>query len=307
LTTETSLSLTKFWQPRYWGLWAGIGILKLIVLLPVRWQLKIGRRIGRLLHYGARKRRHYARVNIHLCFPELDESAVDQLVLRHFESIGMSVIEMGLTWFTDREHLRRRTQVKGLEHFQAAMESNRGVLLYTGHFTTLEAAGPRLQMLCNNLHAVYRQINNPMLDALFMDGRQRSLAVIPKSNTRGIIRTLRKGATIWYAPDQAYVGKLSEVLDFFGEPAMTNVATSQLAHMSDAVVIPFFPSRTNDNGEWLIEFGPPLQDFPGGNARADTERLTTLLEAHIRTCPEQYYWIHRRFKGRPAPLADVYK
>jgi KDO2-lipid IV(A) lauroyltransferase len=307
LTTDTKLSLTKFWQPRYWGLWAGIGLLRLIALLPITWQLKIGRRIGRLLHYGAAKRRHYAAVNIRLCFPELDDKAVDQLVLRHFESIGMSVIEMGLAWFTDPVHLRQRTQVKGLEHFQAAMESGRGVLLYTGHFTTLEAAGPKLQVLCTNLHVVYQQLNNPMLDALFMHGRQLTAAAVPKDNTRGMIRTLRKGAPVLYAPDQAYDGKLSELLDFFGEPAMTNVATSQLARMSKAVVMPFFPSRTDDDGEWQLEFGPPLQDFPGKDARIDTERLTALLEAHIRTCPEQYLWIHRRFKGRPAPLENVYE
>ena len=280
--------------------------MKLITLLPIPWQLGIGRRIGRLLHYVARKRQHYARVNIHLCFPELSDNAVDQLVLRHFESIGMSVIEMGLAWFTDPAHLRQRTKVKGFEHFQAAMNSGRGVLLYTGHFTTLEAAGPKLQILCPNLHAVYRQIKNPMIDALFMYGRQLTVTVISKDNTRGMIRTLRKGATIWYAPDQAYGGKLSELLNFFGEPAMTTVATSQLASMSKAVVMPFFPSRTDDNGEWLLEFGAPLEDFPGDNASADTERLIELLEQHIRTVPEQYYWIHKRFKGRPQPYADPY-
>jgi KDO2-lipid IV(A) lauroyltransferase len=261
-----------------------------------------------VLHRLAAKRRHYARVNVGLCFPELDDQALDQLVVKHFESIGLSVIEMGLAWFADPEYLRQRTKVKGLEHFQAAMASGQGVLLYTGHFTTLESAGPKLQLLCTNLHAVYRRINNPMLDALFMHGRELTATVIPKDNTRGMIRTLRKGATIWYAPDQAYGGKLSELLDFFGEPAMTNVATSQLARMSKSIVLPFFPSRTDDEkGEWLLEFGAPLEDFPGDDPRADTERLHALLEAHIRTCPEQYYWIHKRFKGRPEPLPNVYE
>lgn len=282
-------------------------MLRLIIVLPIAWQLKIGRFIGRLIHSGSRKRRHYAQVNIRLCFPDFDDNAVDELVLRHFESFGMSVIEVGLAWFIDPAHLRKRTQVKGIEHFQAALESGRGVLLYTGHFTTLEAAGPKLQVLCNNLHAVYRQFNNPMIDALFMYGRQLTATVIPKDNTRSMIRTLRKGAPIWYAPDQAYAGKLSELLDFFGEPALTNVATSQLARMSQAIVMPFFSRRTDDNGEWLLEFGAPLEDFPSDNVKADTERLVGLLEQHIRSCPEQYLWIHRRFKGRPEPHVDPYE
>ena len=306
MTNAPPPQLRNFWQPRYWGLWAGIGLLKLTARLPVSWQLKIGRRVGRLLHFGSRKRRHYARVNIRLCFPELDEGQVDRLVLRHFESIGMSVIEMGLAWFTDPVHLRERTRVKGLEHFRAAQQSGRGILLYTGHFTTLESAGPRLQVLCSNLHAVYRQIKNPLIDALFMYGRQLTAAVIPKDNTRSMIRTLRKGEIVWYAPDQAYGGKLSKLLNFFGEPAMTTVATSQLARMSQAVVMPFFPSRTDDDGQWLLEFGAPLEGFPSDDAGADTERLIGLLEEHIRKYPEQYYWIHKRFKGRPEPHDNPY-
>lgn len=307
MTTEASLSPANFWQPRYWGLWLGIGVIRLLALLPIGWQLTVGRYFGRGLQHIARKRRHYTRVNISLCFPELDSEAVDQLVIRHFESLGMGLAEMGLAWFANPRRLQHRTQVKGLEHLQTAMDTGRGVLLYTGHFTTLEAAGPKLQILISNLHAVYRQFHNPMIDALFMRGRQLAATVIPKDNTRAMIRVLRKGGTIWYAPDQAYLGKLSELLDFFGEPAMTNVATSQLARMSKAVVVPFFPRRTNDNGEWLLEFGAPLENFPGENPAVDTERLNRLLEAHIRTCPEQYYWVHKRFKGRPEPLSDPYQ
>jgi len=281
--------------------------MRLITLLPIPWQLKMGRGIGRLIYYGGHKRRAYARVNIGLCFPELDDEAVDQLVLKNYESMGMSVVEMGLAWFSDPKHLRQRTRVKGLEYFQAAMDSDRGVLLYTGHFTTHEASGPKFQLLCTNLHLFNRHFNNPLINTLFIRGHKITAAAIPKDNARSMVRTLREGATIWYAPDQAYVGKLSELLYFFGEPAMTSVATSQLARMGQAIVMPFFPSRTDDNGEWLLEFGAPLENFPSDDARADTQRLTTLLEAHIRTYPEQYYWIHKRFKGRPEPHIDPYE
>jgi len=283
-----------------------LGFYRVLVWLPIPWQLAIGRCIGAVLHRVATKRRHYAAVNLRICFPELDAVAINNLVAKHFASLGMSVVEMAMAWFANPRHLRDRTRVTGEQHFEAALASGRGVLLYTGHFTTLEAAGPRLQVMCDNLHAVYREHNNAMLDALFMYGRELTAVVIPKDSTRAMIRTLRNGASVWYAPDQAYSGKLSALLTFFGEPAMTSVATSQLVRMSDAIVLPFFPSRTNDNGEWLLEFGAPLENFPSDDGNADTERLTGLLETHIRTCPEQYYWVHKRFKNRPEPLPDVY-
>ena len=306
VTAKPTLSLSRFWQPRYWGIWLGLGFCRAIVWLPISWQLKIGRGIGKLLLRLASKRRQYAAVNIRLCFPELGPQAIDRLVREHFASLGMSIIEMSLAWFANPRRLRERTRVIGEDHFQTALASGRGVLLYTGHFTTLEAAGPRLQVLCDNLHAVYREHNNPMLDAVFMYGRELTAVVIPKESTRTMIRTLRKGASIWYAPDQAYSGKLSALLTFFGEPAMTSNATSQLVRMGDALVLPFWPRRTDDAGEWTLEFGAPLDNFPSDDADADTERLTRLLEAHIRTCPEQYYWVHKRFKNRPPPLPDVY-
>ena len=94
--------------------------------------------------------------------------------------------------------------------------------------------------------------------------------------------------------------------DFFGEPAMTNVATSQLAKLTGAAVVPYFPRRLTDGSGYIMVFGPPLKDFPSDDPVADTRRLNQLLEEHIRTCPEQYYWVHRKFKDRPSPYPDIY-
>jgi KDO2-lipid IV(A) lauroyltransferase len=155
---------------------------------------------------------------------------------------------------------------------------------------------------------MYRPHRNRLLDEAFRRGRLRSASqVIAKDNVRGMIRCLKRNGVVWYAPDQSYRGKQSELVEFFGAPAMTNVATSQLAKLTGSAVVPYFPRRLADNAGYEMVFGPPLENFPGDDPVADTRRLNQLLEEHIRTCPEQYYWVHRKFKDRPEPYPDIYR
>ncbi len=294
--------------PRYWGLWLLLGLMRVSVWLPYRWQLATGRGIGRILFRLARRRRHYARCNLKVCFPELSAAAIDELLRAHFEALGASLAEMALGWFGAPAKLKTLVHIQGGEHLEQALAGGKGVILYTAHFTTLEVCGPLLKELCPELCAMYRPHRNRMLDEIFRRGRLRSATtVIAKDNARGMIRCLRRNGVVWYAPDQSYRGKASELVEFFGEPAMTNVATSQLARLTGAVVVPYFPRRLKDGSGYVLVFGAPLQDFPGPDPVADTRRLNRLLEAHVRTCPEQYYWVHRKFKDRPSPYPDIYQ
>jgi len=129
--------------------------------------------------------------------------------------------------------------------------------------------------------------------------------MIEKNDLKSMIRSLREGTILWYAADQSYDGKQSALVPFFGVPAMTNTATSTLAKLGKAKVLPFFPRRLPEGG-YEIRILAPIEDFPSGDAIADTEKFVALLEDQIRRCPEQYYWVHRKFKRRPAPLPDVY-
>jgi KDO2-lipid IV(A) lauroyltransferase len=153
---------------------------------------------------------------------------------------------------------------------------------------------------------VHRSNKNPLVTAIYYSGRERSAqGMIEKDDVSGMVRALRAAIPVWYAPDQSYSGKQSALLPFFGVPAMVNTATSTLARLGKAVVIPFFPRRLPQGG-YSLDILPPLAEIPSGDAARDTLQYHEVLEEYIRLCPEQYYWIHRKFKNRPAPLPDAY-
>jgi KDO2-lipid IV(A) lauroyltransferase len=244
--------------------------------------------------------------NLAVCFPGLDEPARRALLLQHFESLGMSLLEMASAWWAPLRRLRPLARPEGLEHLREALARGRGVILLTGHFTTLELASLLLTEFVPPLDAVYRENENPLLDEITRRGRERGAEqTIPKESVRRMLKTLRRSKPLWYAPDQSYRRKQSALVPFFGEPAVSNLATSQLARLSGAPVVPFFPLRLADGSGYRLRVLPALEDFPGDDPAADTLRFHRLLEAHITEAPEQYYWIHRRFKKRPG-LPDIY-
>ncbi|CAN5274038.1 lipid A biosynthesis lauroyl acyltransferase [soil metagenome] len=299
--------LYRFAGPRYWPLWGGIGALRLLVLLPWRHQLPLGRWIGGIMHATMRRRRSYALSNIEVCFPELEAPARHALVREHFAALGISLFETAFAWWASEVRFEQLAHPEGVEHLQAALARGRGVILLTGHFTTLELASLLLTRLVPPLDAVYRENENPLLDEITRRGRERgAVRTIPKESVRGMLRTLRQKKALWYAPDQSYRRKQSAVVPFFGVPAVSSTATSQLARLSGAAVVPFLPLRCDDEGVYRLTILPALEDFPTDDPVADTLRFHTLLEQHIRKAPEQYLWIHRRFKGRPARYPDIY-
>jgi KDO2-lipid IV(A) lauroyltransferase len=180
------------------------------------------------------------------------------------------------------------------------------VLLFMAHFTTLEVGAAILEALTPRASCMYRPQRNAMMDIMIRRGRHRfAKTQIPRDNVRALLRTLRDNHAICYLPDQTYLGNQSELLPFFGEPAVTNTATSRLAAISGAAVLPYFFRRL-PSGDYRVDIGPPLGGFPSESATRDTERLFALLEQYIRLAPEQYLWLYKKFKGRPAPLPDVY-
>jgi KDO2-lipid IV(A) lauroyltransferase len=175
-----------------------------------------------------------------------------------------------------------------------------------GHFTALEVGFAVLEALTPRVSTMYRAQRDAMMDVMIRRGRHRfAKHQIPRDNVRALLRTLRDGYAVGYLPDQTYLGNQSELVPFFGEPAVTNTATSKLAAISGAVVMPYFFRRL-PTGDYRVDIGPPLADFPSESPTRDAERLFGLLEDYIRLAPEQYLWLYKKFKGRPAPLPDVY-
>lgn len=281
-------------------------MLRLICTLPYRWSLAIGRAGGRLFHAIGGKRRAIVRRNIELCFPELDASARDALARRHYESLGMGVIEMGLgRWGSDALH-RRIGRLEGAEHLKAATADGRGVILLAGHFTTLEITGRLLKEVDPRIDAVYRKNRSEFITELQRSGREVSAErTIEKRDTKDMVRSLRSGRLLWYAPDQSYDRAGSEVIEFFGVPSMHTTATSKLARLGKAIVLPFFSERQADM-TYVYRILPPFENFPGDDPIADTQRYIRAVEDNVRRCPEQYLWAHRKFKNLPDGYPDFY-
>lgn len=283
-----------------------MGVLRLICLLPHRMALATGALLGRLVYRVGGKRRAIVRRNIELCFQDLSADELEDLVYRHFEALGMMLIEMGLgRWAGDRR-LVAITRLTGIEHVTDALAAGNGVILLSAHFTTLEISGRVLALNVPPFDAVFRRNRSEFMTELQRTGRERSAEfTIEKRDIRQMVRSLRNGRAVWYAPDQSYSRKGAEVIPFFGVPAMHTTATSSLARLGNARVVPFFPRRLSD-GSYEMTLLPPLDDFPGDDAVQDTRRYVELLEQHIRSCPEQYFWIHRKFKDLPPGYPDYY-
>jgi len=246
------------------------------------------------------------RRNIELCFPELSPAERDKLALEPFKALGMSVIEMGLGRWAPIERLEPITELVGLEHLKRALDSGRGVIMLSAHFTTLEIMGRVLKANTAPFDGVYRKNRSEFITELQRSGRERSVErTIEKRDIKRMVRALRDGRAVWYAPDQSYDRKGAAVIPFFGIPSMHTTATSTLARLGEAITLPYFPRRLDD-GSYVHTILPPFEDFPGEDPVEDTNRYVRVLEEHIRRCPEQYFWIHRKFKNLPEGYEDYY-
>lgn len=300
-------SLSEFRAPRYWPTWVVLGIMQLAARLPPRLQLGTGRLIGGLFFHLKRRERRIAARNLAICFPELDPAARRSLLRRHFRSVGLSLVEMGIGWFTPIERLRQRVSIRGLAHLEAALAAGRGALLVTAHFTPIEVGVGILEDFPGRVSSLYRPQRNAMMDYLILRGRGRFASTqIPRDNVRLLLKLLKANEAVLYMPDQTYLGNQSEMIPFFGEPAMTNIATTKIAKISGAPVLPYWFRRNPDDLTYSVEICAPLTGFPSDDAVADTTRLVGLLEAKIRETPEQYLWVYKKFKRRPDSYGDIY-
>lgn len=296
-------------HPRYWLTWLGFGLWWLLAQLPYRWQMVMGRGLGKLVGRFAKRRRRIAQRNIELCFPELSQAERDRLVQTNLETTLQALFETGIAWFWPHWRLRRLYTIEGLEHLQAAESKGEGVLLLGMHFTNLDI-GAIFVSMSHKINALYRPHNNPVYDAIQRWGRQHHSnggQVIPREDMRQMVRRLRKGEVVWYAPDQDYGPNRPHVFaPFFGVPAATVTATASLVRMGRAQLIPFAAFRRDDGKGYHVKIHPPIEDFPEGDDLVDTTRINHFIEQRILECPHQYMWVHRRFKTRPEGEASLY-
>ncbi len=293
-------------SPRAWPTWIAVGFGWLVARLPVAALFALGRGIGVLGYHLAGSRRHAATVNINLCFPQLSEAERAAMVRATFQHTALGALEAMLPWLNPGRDLSPHIDVTGAEHYKAAQAEGRGVLVLAAHFTTMDVISQPLARL-GTFDVMYRFNKNPVWEWLQVSGRQHYFdGVVERQDTRQVLKRLKAGRSIWYAADQDYGAKHSVFAPFFGVPAATITATSRFARLNRSPVVLMTTHRDLRARRWRIEFHPALRDFPTGDDVADATAINALLEAHIRRQPEQYLWVHKRFKTRPPGEAPVY-
>jgi len=296
----------SFYGPRYWPTWLLLAFFRFCALLPVGVNFAIGRFIGVLFTYLAPSRRRIAEINIALCFPELDAQAQQKIVRGVMESCGISIMESAMSMWGQENKLRDRHSIEGMEHIEAAQANGQGVLLIGCHFTTMDPAG-RVFSYHGKADMLYRKDPNPLLAYELIKAREKYLnSAIVFSDTRKLIKNLRQGNVVWYAPDQDYGKDHSVFAPFFGIQTSSILGTARIAQLGRAAVLPYAHYR-EANGHYKLIFSAPLENYPTGDDVADAARINKVIEDMVRVKPEQYLWVHRRFKTRPPGEPDFYK
>lgn len=303
------------WHPVLWPGWVALGIAWLLAHLPTRWLTALGARLGGLFEKIAPARRHIAATNLRLCFPELDDSARKALQTEVFESMGIALMETLWSWLGNKHnspaHLAR-CDFEGIELLEAAHAQGNGVLLIGAHMMALDAIGPALSAkmqatAIGQIDVIYRYNKNPLIERAMVNGRGRLFPrVIEREDARAILQSLKDSRVLWYAADQDYGAKHSVFANFFGIPAATITGTARLARFRKSPVVLMSQYRDRATHRWKVcfEAGPPA--FPAGDEVADASAINALIETAVRRAPEQYLWLHRRFKTRPAGEPKLY-
>ncbi len=294
-------------HPRYWLTWLGLAILWLWVQLPYPVLLKMGRLIGQFSMRFLKRRVSIARQNLKLCFPHYTDEQIDAIVQQNFASLGMGLIETGMAWFWPDERVRKWFDVRGLENLHAACEKGRGVMVIGVHFMSLELGG-RVMGLCQPMMAMYRPHNNKAMEFVQTLGRSRSnKAMIDRRNLKGMVKALKSGEAVWFAPDQDYGPKGSSFAPFFAvEHAATTNGTYTIARLAKPAILTTVLIRKTDGTGYQLVIEPELEDYPVDDEQAAAAYMNRKIEHEIMRAPEQYLWLHRRFKTRPFGKAKLY-
>ncbi|MDR2638161.1 MAG: lipid A biosynthesis acyltransferase [Zoogloeaceae bacterium] len=295
--------LTRLWQIAI--SYPALALLWLIHWLPLPLIRMLGAALGHLLRILSRERRAIARINLALCFPGMDEMARERLLRRHFVVFAQSLLDRSLLWWASRKRLARLIALKGSEHLQCA--DGCPVLLLAPHFVGLDAGGIAISRL-TPVVSIYSRQKNPLFNRMFYAGRMRfnaaSILLSRQEGVRRVLKAMRQGLPLYYLPDMDFGRDESIFVPFFGVPAATIPGVSRLARATGAKVLPVIARLTP--GGYEVEIMPPRENFPGENMEEDTAFINRFIEERIMTMPEQYYWLHKRFKTRPPGEEKLY-
>lgn len=306
---DKSLQFKSYLAPKHWPLWFAIGLLRLFSYLPLSIiHNTVGPALGMLIYRVTPSRRRAARINIKQAYPDFSKKEVDALNKKAFKSLGISIFEMGIAWFEKSSVLKQYCQIEGKEHLDHAIAKNKGVILLTGHFTTLEIGSRLIGFYTDKYNGVFKKAHDPLFNAIMVHYRSNfGDELINNKNVRGIIRGLKNGHATWFAPDQDFRHEDIVFTPFLGGIASTLTATAKLAKITGAALVPFYQVRLENGKGFKIIVLPALDNFPSDDIEADSARVNNTIEKMVYRCPEQYLWSHKRFKTQPDRKTDIYK
>lgn len=289
---------------RYLPAYASLGLLWLLHWLPLAWLRAVGHVLGNSLRLLARERCRVVRINLHLCFPHWSEAERERLLRRHFVVFAQALLDRTLFWWAPRARLEKLIQLQGAEHL--TRNDDQPTLILAPHFVGLDAGGV-MMTLRTPLVSVYSNQKNPVFNAVLLAGRLRfngPLLLSRQEGMRRALKAMREGLPFYYLPDMDFGARESIFVPFFGVQAATITGVSRLARATGAKVVPCITRLVP--GGYQVELLPPWEDFPGASVEADTARMNQFIETQVLTMPEQYFWLHKRFKTRPEGEARIY-
>lgn len=283
-------------------------LMWLLHWLPLPLLAIFGKAFGLFLYVFGIERRRVALTNLRLCFPDMDESNRRSLARAHFAAFGRSFLERGLLWWAPPARLRRLVKIEGLENLYAPGVSRPGrpVILLVPHFVGLDMGWTRLTLELDMV-SIYANQKNLLFNAALLKGRQRfgkSLLLSRQQGTRPALKAMQSGKPFYYLPDMDYGSRDTIFAPFFGVPAATITGLSRLARMADAVIVPVITHMTADG--YIVRIGKAWSEFPGASIEEDTQRMNAFIEGEVLQNPAQYFWLHKRFKTRPAGEKGFY-
>lgn len=278
-----------------------VALLWLLHWLPLPVLALVGQGLGLVLYAVVGTRRRIVQVNLAFCFPEASDRERRGIARSHFRMLGRSIVERGILWWGSPRRLERLVRVEGADKLRALLDAGRPVIMMTPHFVGLDAGGTAITMRFD-LVSIYARQKNPVFDRWLLHGRSRfgdQLLLSRDQGVRATIKAMRSGRPFYYLPDLNFRTRDAIFAPFFGVPAWTITGLSRLARAAGASVVSCTTRMLDGGRGYVVELGDPWPDFPSDDVIADTERMNREIEALVRRQPEQYHWVHRRFKTRP--------
>lgn len=310
--TQSSLVLANpfhwsFFGPRYWLTWLAIAFLYVMYLLPASWSDTLAKLLGDLMRNANAKRRRIARINLQLCFPDIDDAARKQLLKNHFRSQARSVLQLGRVWWASRQQLQQFIEVRGQENIEQSLARGKSVIIMAVHSVGLDAAVVAMT-LRYSFSGPMNIIKNPLINYFITRSRARFGGILytREAGLRPIIKDVRAGYLMFYLPDEDLGRERSIFAPFFGRAKATIPVLGRLTKSCNAEVLPLMTCYDNTKHRCVVHVLPALQDFPKGDDMLDATQMNRAIEEIVQLCPAEYFWTFKLFKTRPDGEPRIY-